>query len=168
MLPFNYREFEIRDWRESDRQAAASVIEQVLQEYGLSWEAEGADKDVLQVKEHYIDVGGEFWVVEARGQVVGTAAYYPVRRGEKAVEIRKMYLLPDVRGKGLGKFLLGELEKKIRDRGFGQIWVETASVLQEAVQLYEGQGYQRATGVETARCDRVYFKDVAATAGWFG
>lgn len=159
-----YREFQIRDWAEGDRQTAASIIRQVLGEYGLGWEPEGADRDVLAVESHYLAAGGEFWVVECQGKVVGTGAYYPVHRGEKAVEIRKMYLLPETRGKGLGKFLLARLEARISDRGFQQIWVETASILAEAVQLYESQGYRSATGVETQRCDRVYYKDLAATA----
>jgi putative acetyltransferase len=45
-------------------------------------------------------------------------------------------------------------------RGFDQIWIETASVLTEAVKLYESNGYEKATGVETARCDRVYVKSL--------
>ncbi|MHC5833730.1 MAG: GNAT family N-acetyltransferase, partial [Nostoc sp.] len=81
-------------------------------------------------------------------------------RGEKAVEIRKMYLLPSIRGLGLGKYLLQQLEVAIAARGFGQIWIETASVLVEAVKLYESNGYTPATKVETPRCDRVYVKSL--------
>jgi putative acetyltransferase len=69
-----------------------------------------------------------------------------------------MYLLASVRGLGLGKYLLQQLEAAIASRGFQQIWIETASVLVEAVKLYENNGYQAATGVETPRCDRVYVK----------
>ncbi len=36
---------------------------------------------------------GQFWVVERDHKIVGTAGYYPINRGDKAVEIRKMYLL---------------------------------------------------------------------------
>jgi putative acetyltransferase len=153
-----YKDFLIRTWTPNDREAAASVIRDALAEYGLSWEPSGADRDVLEIEASYIAVGGEFWVIEQQGQVVGTAAYYPVERGEKAVEIRKMYLSPAVRGKGLGKYLLQELEKAIANRGFQEIWIETASVLKEAVKLYESSGYQPATGVETKRCDRIYLK----------
>jgi putative acetyltransferase len=63
-----------------------------------------------------------------------------------------------VRGKGLGKFVLQQLESAIRSRNYHEIWVETATVLKEAVQLYERNGYQPAEGVETARCDLVYVK----------
>jgi hypothetical protein len=49
-----------------------------------------------------------------------------------------------------------QMEQAIAARGFHQIWIETASVLESAVKLYEGSGYQPADGVETRRCDRVY------------
>lgn len=153
-----YRGFWVRDWQEKDRAEAASVIRDVLQEYGLPWEPKEADRDVLEVETAYLQTGGEFWVVEREGKIVGTAAYYPILRGYKAVEIRKMYLLPAIRGKGLGRYLLQQLEAAIAARKFQEIWIETASVLKEAIELYEKSGYQNATGVETARCDRVYVK----------
>ncbi len=157
-----YQDFLIRNWEVGDRTRAAAVISYVLSEYGLGWEPNGADKDVLQVEDFYLAVGGEFWVIEHQSQIVGTGAYYPVNRGQKAVEIRKMYLLSSVRGLGLGKYLLQQLEAAIAFRGFRQIWIETASVLVEAVKLYESNGYQPATGVETTRCDRVYFKSIVS------
>jgi len=156
---FEYKDFVVRSWQSGDRVLSAVVIETVLAEYGLGWEPEGADADVLNVEECYGD--GEFWVVELNGVVVGTAAYYSIDRAENAVEIRKMYLLPIARGKGLGRFLLNALEAVIIQKGFAEIWIETASVLREAVILYERSGYESATGVETERCDRVYVKKLS-------
>ena len=101
----------------------------------------GADRDVINVEECYLATGGEFWVIELQNTIVGTGAYYPIKRGKNSVEIRKMYLLPIARGKGLGKYLLQELESAIALAGFAQIWVQTASVLAEAVKLYETSGY---------------------------
>lgn len=160
-----YRNFLIRDWQPADRTPAAELIQTVLTEYGLTAEPSGADRDVLQVEEAYWQTGGEFWVVESQAGLVGTAGFYPVARGQQAVEIRKMYLLPESRRQGLGRFLLQTLEHTIGDRGFQQIWVETASSLKEAVKLYERNGYQISTGVETARCDRIYTKLIRQTLG---
>jgi putative acetyltransferase len=153
-----YRHFQIRSWRPSDREAALQLVCSVLEEYGLTCEPAGSDRDVAEVEHFYWYSGGEFWVVEADSTLVGTAGYYPINRGEKAVEIRKMYLLPQSRGQGLGKYLLTSLEKAIQHRGFQQIWIETASLLKAAVQLYEKAGYQPASGVETPRCDLIYLK----------
>ncbi|MEL6334891.1 MAG: GNAT family N-acetyltransferase [Cyanobacteria bacterium J06626_26] len=154
----SFKSFLIRDWQPADRQAAADLIGQVLTDYGLGWEPDVADVDVVQVEQYYQD--GEFWVVEQAGSIVGTAAYLPIERGNQAVEIRKMYLLPVARGQGLGRFLLGQLESEIATRGFKEIWLETATVLKEAVCMYESSGYLPATGVETTRCDRVYKKSL--------
>ncbi|MCU0549340.1 MAG: GNAT family N-acetyltransferase [Leptolyngbya sp. Prado105] len=151
-----YKDFLIRAWQPGDRSIAFHLVGSVLAEYGLTQEPDGADRDVLEVETFYQN--GEFWVVERSNQLVGTAAYYPISRGKNAVEIRKMYLLPEARGCGLGKFLLSALESAIAQKGFEQIWIETASILKEAVQLYEKNGYQPASGIETVRCDRVYVK----------
>ena len=153
-----YKNFIIRDWQPKDRHAAAEVIKTVLEEYDLPWQPESADRDVIEVESAYLNVGGEFWVVEKDSTIVGTAAYQPIARGHNAVEIRKMYLLPRIRRKGLGRYLLTRLEKAIAVKDYQEIWLETASILKEAVELYELNGYQPADGVETERCDLVYRK----------
>lgn len=158
-----YRDFLIRDWQPGDRTVAFELIQSVLKEYGLGSEPVGADQDVLQVEDAYWKTGGEFWVVEYQGRLVGTAGYYPIQKGKNAVEVRKMYLRPEVRGQGLGRHLLQTLERAIATRGFQQIWVETASVLKEAVNLYERSGYQPSLEVETQRCDRAYMKTIKGT-----
>ena len=153
-----YQNYKVRDWQSLDREAAANVIKTVLEEYGLPWQPDLADRDVIEVEQAYLEVGGEFWVVEQNETIVGTAAYQPIARGQNAVEIRKMYLLPEVRGIGLGRYLLLELENAIAIKDYQEIWIETASSLKEAVELYERNGYIPANGVETARCDLVYLK----------
>jgi putative acetyltransferase len=153
-----YGPYLVRSWQPGDRAAAAALIAQVLTEYGLTCEPTASDRDALEVEACYWATGGEFWIVEANGVLVGTAGYRPTSRGLRAVELRKMYLLPQARGQGLGRYLLTALESAIQQRGFDEIWLETASVLTSAVALYEASGYTGASGVETARCDRVYRK----------
>jgi putative acetyltransferase len=124
-MQVQYQNFVVRPWQTGDRQSVAEVIGSVLAEYGLAWEPTGADRDVLAVEEYYQSRGGEFWVVEQGEKLVGTGAYYPIARGKKAAEIRKMYLLPEARGLGLGQFLLQHLEATIAAQNFAEIWIET-------------------------------------------
>jgi putative acetyltransferase len=152
----------IRSWQPGDRDAAVALIAQVLTEYGLTCEPNDSDRDAHEVEACYWETGGEFWVIETEGVLVGTAGYRPTSRGDHAVELRKMYLLPQARGQGLGRYLLETLEYAIQQRGVNEIWLETASALKEAVGLYETSGYEPASGVETARCDRVYRKTLTS------
>ncbi|MGB3137470.1 MAG: GNAT family N-acetyltransferase [Nodosilinea sp.] len=165
-MPLDHRStfapYLVRSWQPGDRDAAVALISQVLTEYDLTCEPADSDRDAQEVEACYWATGGEFWVVEADGKLVGTAGYRPTSRGKNAVELRKMYLLPQARGQGLGRYLLSTIEATIQQRGFSEIWLETASVLRAAVGLYEASGYQPATGVETARCDRIYCKCLPA------
>ncbi len=158
-----FKDFLIREWGVGDRTSAANAIKTVLAEYGLGWEVNCggcSDQDAVEVEKYYLETGGEFWVIERSGQIVGTGGYHPISRGQKAVEIRKMYLLPEVRGHGLGRFLLAQLEQAAAARGFQEAWVETATALKAAVVLYERNGYIAESGVETERCDKVYRKTI--------
>lgn len=144
------------------------IISAALREHGLSWDADGADRDVIEVERAYSE--GEFWVVEdiSSARVVGTAAFYPAHgRGEHVVEIRKMYLSPCARRQGLGAFLLAALESRAAQLGFHVAIVETASVLKRACHLYRRAGYSPATDVHTARCDMVMQKLICTSSGTF-
>ena len=153
-----YHDFLIRDWTPADRDRASEIIGTVLAEFALEWEPQGADIDVIEVEQYYFLTGGQFWVIEQMAQVVGTAAFYPLPHRSQWAEIRKMYLLPQVRGQGLGQFLLSELETVIQQNPFEAILIETSTKLSAAMSLYERNAYSPYEEVETERCDRAYIK----------
>lgn len=127
---FSYNGYTVRHWTRADREKVAEIIRECLESYGLEFEAQGADLDAIAVEDHYLkDARGEFWVVvdERSKKVVGSGAYYVIDhelKGERiktkasaAVEIRKMYLLPEARGKKLGRTML-EVRNSIMTRTF--------------------------------------------------
>ncbi|MEL6224887.1 MAG: GNAT family N-acetyltransferase [Cyanobacteria bacterium J06627_8] len=153
-----YRDFLIRDWQPGDRQSVSDLVKTVLAEYGMTFDPDGTDRDAVQIEDAYWKTGGEFWVVDYHGSVVGSGGYHPSHRSQNAVELRKMFIMPECRRQGLGRLMLGELESSAAAKGFDEMWLETATVLKEAISLYERSGYQPSTGVETQRCDRIYYK----------
>jgi putative acetyltransferase len=163
-VKIDYQEFLIRDWQPGDRPVVADLVKTVLAEYGMGFEPDHTDWDAVQVEKAYWDVGGEFWVAEKEDEIVGCGGFHPVDRGEQSVELRKMFLRPDVRGRGLGRFLLAQLEDAARAKGFKQMWLETATVLDTAVRLYEQNGYSSPSnnaGGWVERCDRLYVKNLS-------
>jgi putative acetyltransferase len=72
-------------------------------------------------------------------------------------ELRKMYLQRDYRGRGYGKQLLEHALAQAQELGFRQITLETASVLKEAIRLYERYGFVPYTPAHLSpRCDQAY------------
>jgi putative acetyltransferase len=99
--------------------------------------------------------GGWFAVVtDPSGQLVGTVGLK--RLADGVFELRKMYLLAPYRGRGVGRFLLTRALDEARRRGGRKVMLETATVLREAVGLYQRFGFQRVDHAPGAcRCDLV-------------
>ena len=85
---------------------------------------------------------GDFMLLSeiATGTVVGFGAVHVLEPG--VVEIRRMWLKPDVRGRGLGRFLLGSLENRARSLGGRRVLLGVNESLVEACGLYRASGYE--------------------------
>jgi GNAT superfamily N-acetyltransferase len=83
---------------------------------------------------------GLFLVATLYGDPVGCGAlkFHP---GAPA-EIKRMWVAPEVRGLGLGRRLLAELEARAAARGVRTLRLETNRALAEAVSLYRSAGYR--------------------------
>ena len=78
---------------------------------------------------------------DAGGEAVGCGALRPLEDG--VAEIKRMYVVPAARGRGLSKLVLAGLEAAARDRGWTTLRLETGPRQPEVVALYEGAGYRR-------------------------
>jgi GNAT superfamily N-acetyltransferase len=58
-------------------------------------------------------------------------------------EVKRMYVDPAVRGRGLSKRLLGALEDAASRMGYIALRLETGDRQPEAIRLYESAGYRR-------------------------
>lgn len=60
---------------------------------------------------------------------------------DAAAEVKRMYVLPESRGKGIAKRILDELEQWAAELGFSECILETGKRQTEAVHLYQNYGY---------------------------
>jgi len=74
------------------------------------------------------------------GTPVGCGALRPLEPG--AAEIKRMYVVPSARGRGVSRLLLAGLEAAAMTRGWTTLRLETGPRQPEAVGLYTGAGYQ--------------------------
>ncbi len=61
-------------------------------------------------------------------------------------EIKRMYVTPAARGRGLARRMLAELERTARGAGYHRVILETGSKQPEAVELYRSSGYTEIPG----------------------
>ena len=87
----------------------------------------------------FVEPAGMVLLARLRGEPVGCGALR--FGGGDATEIKRMWLAEGVRGMGLGRRLLGELERHARERGGQFVRLDTNHVLTEAIAMYKAAGY---------------------------
>jgi putative acetyltransferase len=82
-----------------------------------------------------------YYIVERDGKVVGGAGFAPLAGGDaKVCELKKMYLLKDARGAGLGRFMVTYLARLAREAGYRKMYIETLGGMDSAIALYTKLG----------------------------
>jgi GNAT superfamily N-acetyltransferase len=80
--------------------------------------------------------------------IVGWAGEQPVccggvkRLPDGACEIKRMFVVPEWRGRGLARCLLHALENRARDLGYSVLRLDTGPQQAGAQRLYESEGYR--------------------------
>jgi phosphinothricin acetyltransferase len=80
-----------------------------------------------------------FLVARVAGQPVACAAMRELGGG--IGDIRRMYVRPAFRGRGIARAMLGALERDARQRGLDLLRIETGDGQPEAIALYRSSGY---------------------------
>lgn len=90
--------------------------------------------------EQFLPPYGCFLVVTVDGTDVACGG---VRRLTDDVgEVKRMYVEPTARGRGLSRVVLGELVGFARSAGYRELWLETGLRQPEAMALYESAGFE--------------------------
>jgi len=85
--------------------------------------------------------GVKFFVARMNGQAVGCGGY---ELGEDAsAELKRIFVLPAARGRGVGQRLILVLEDAAMAEGVTLMRLETGVKSDEALRLYERHGYAR-------------------------
>ncbi len=135
----------IRPIRSEDDAAVAAIIRDVMASFGATGPGySSSDPEVDAMSAAYDGARAAFFVLEDEGKVVGCGGIGPLDGAEPHVcELRKMYLLPIARGRGLGRAMLKRCLDAARGRGYRRCYLETLSAMQEARQLYVQAGFRK-------------------------
>jgi GNAT superfamily N-acetyltransferase len=116
-----------------------ALVEETLPEFGFSRDSLH-DVDLVSPLSHYAAT----WVVLEGDGVVGSVALRDL--GEGAFELKRMYLHPQLRRRGLGRRLLELALGWARDHGAQTIRLDTTERMEAARRLYEAYGFLRVPG----------------------
>jgi len=87
---------------------------------------------------------GIIYVLEDAGKIVGMGALKELEEG--IGEIKRMYICPKYRGKGLGKEMFKKLIEKGKEFGYSTLRLETADFMTQAQNVYRSAGFKEIDG----------------------
>jgi GNAT superfamily N-acetyltransferase len=82
---------------------------------------------------------GTFVIARAEGRAVGCGALR--RLDETSAEVKRMYVEPELRGRGIAKLVLDHLEAAALVMGIHRLVLETGIYQAEAIGLYRRMGF---------------------------
>ncbi|MGZ4496016.1 MAG: GNAT family N-acetyltransferase [Nocardioides sp.] len=131
---------------------AMRLVAEVQQEYVARY---GSPDDTPLEHAMFDPPQGSFYVAYAvhgdgPPQPVATGAWrrtsVAVEGARDVAELKRMYVVPAVRGRGVARTLLAHLEQVAREAGIDALVLETGTRQPEAIALYESSGYTPVPG----------------------
>ncbi|MCM2579086.1 GNAT family N-acetyltransferase [Streptomyces meridianus] len=93
---------------------------------------------------------GLFLIAYENEQPIATGGWRAQERNDEGyadgdAELKRMYVVPEARGRGLARYILRALEDSARDAGRVRMVLETGTKQPEAITLYSSCGYAPTT-----------------------
>ena len=138
----------IRKIKHEDNPSVAMVIRTVMPEFGAGGQGFAIhDREVDDMHSAYSAARASYFVCELDAKVIGGGGVGPLVGGPvDTCELKKMYFLPEARGKGLGEKLLVECIKEAKRLGYEYCYLETFNTMKNAMKLYVKNGFKKIDG----------------------
>jgi len=133
----------IRPVEKKDNAALSALIKTTLIEFGANRPGFAfTDEETNAIFESYQGCGRGYFVAEKSNSIIGGIGYGPLLGAESTdCELRKMYIIKEVRGIGLGDELLHFIQKEAK-KFYQVMYLETLSSMTQAISLYRRHQFE--------------------------
>ena len=137
------------------------IVRELFQEYasdmGLNLCFQGFTEELATLPGRYVPPEGRLLLGDRDGQPVACVAMR--RIADDVCEMKRLYVRPAFRGRGLGRALAEAVIVSARNVGYRAVKLNTLASMKPAVALYESLGFHRTTAYyENSLPDVLYFE----------
>ena len=97
------------------------------------------DDELNSLREKYGPPMGRFYIAYWDGQAAGCIAF--TQSSETECEMKRLYVKPAFRGRGIGKKLVEQILRDAREIGYQAMVLETIPAFKEAIRIYQDLGF---------------------------
>ena len=106
----------------------------------FSLEFQGFDQELADLPGRYAPPAGRLLLARVDGAVAGCVAMRPF--DESVCEMKRLFVLPEVHGRGVGRRLANALIDEARSAGYTAMRLDTVPSMRSAIGLYESLGFR--------------------------
>lgn len=157
----------LRRIEKSDNKKIADIIRSNLKAVGLDIPGTAYyDESLDNLSEYYLeDPQKRFYYIatDDEGKVIGGVGIADIRLFDDCAELQKLYLSDEAKGNGFSRLMMKSAENKALELGYKRIYLETHTVLEAAISLYEKLGYkciEKPAGIVHSAMNRFYLKEL--------
>jgi len=124
-----------------------AAVRHLWREYWTSMDLQdnfqGFSEELKSLPGVYGADGGALLIAESSRENAPAGTIALRRLNHSAGEIKRLYLRPAFRGRGLGRYLLEQVIERARAIGYQALYADTLPGMQDALSLYERLGFAR-------------------------
>jgi putative acetyltransferase len=135
----------IKEIKASDNTTLELIIKDIIKEFNLPLTGSTCkDSEISNLFESFKPDNGSYLLIEENGDVLDGVGIGPLQGADDRIcEFQKMYLSPQLHGKGYGKILLDKCLENEGQLGNKLFYLELGAELKMAIQLYAKFGFKR-------------------------
>ena len=118
----------------------AALFREYAAYLGVAEVLPGFEDELATLPGDYVAPDGALLVAREGAATLGCIALKPL--APCVGEIKRLYLRPEARGRGIGKALVAAVLERARQAGYREVKLDTMAHLTEAQALYRGFGFE--------------------------
>jgi GNAT superfamily N-acetyltransferase len=140
----------IRPAKLSDIPEVRAMLAEYVAWIGLDLAFQEIDAELAGLPGEYVPPQGALLVAEDEGRLIGMIGLRPLApsacraeaQSAKAGEMKRLFVRPEARGRGLAKQLIAQLLEEARAIGYEEIRLDTLPMMGDAQSLYVSLGFR--------------------------
>lgn len=121
-------------------QPIADLFRTYAASIGIDLGFQDFERELADLPGEYAEPDGAIVVAESAGRLAGCVALRKLAPG--VCEMKRLFVKPEFRGRGIGKRLVEEIVRIARTKGYAAMRLDTLATMREAVKLYEAAGFK--------------------------
>ena len=132
--------------RIADSSSDLAAVRELWREYwkflDLPGDFQGFDEELKGLPGVYGADGGALLIAESASENAPAGTIALRRLNQSAGEVKRLYLRPAFRGKGLGRHLLEHVIERAQGMGYEALYADTLPGMKDALSLYARMGFE--------------------------